>query len=280
MLFADDNLLFFENSHESTEQIKEVLRCYCQSAGQLINEEKCSLFFNANTAENMMEEVRECLGVPVCTFEAKYLGLPTPEGCLEKEKFQPITDRLAKRCSAWDEKLMSAGAKEVLIKSVAQALPTYIISVFHLSASVCNGLPRGIQNYWWGATEGQRKTHWIAWKKFTRGKLKGGLGFRDLKLFNQALLARQAWRLVDNSDSLCAQVLKGKYYPHGDLLDTAFPANQSQTWRAISHGLELLKKGIIWRVGDGQKIRIWRSPWLPCSWALHTLGKAAPNRLN
>jgi hypothetical protein len=28
-------------------------------------------------------------------------------------------------------------------------------------------------------------------------------------------------------------------------------------------GLELLKKGIVWRVGDGTKIRIWRDPCLP-----------------
>jgi len=29
------------------------------------------------------------------------------------------------------------------------------------------------------------------------------------------------------------------------------------------HGLSLLKKGVIWRVGDGRQIRIWRDPWIP-----------------
>lgn len=103
---------------------------------------------------------------------------------------------------------MSAGAMEILIKSIAQAIPTYIMSVFHRTASVCERLTSCIRRYWWGATEGKRKTHWLAWKKFTRAKGRGGLGFRDLRLFNQALLARLAWRLIDHPESLCAKVLK------------------------------------------------------------------------
>jgi hypothetical protein len=61
----------------------------------------------------------------------------------------------------------------------------------------------------------------------------GGLGFRDLRLFNQALLAHQAWRLVAFPDSLCARVLKAKYYSQGNLLDIVVAYDTSQTWRAI-----------------------------------------------
>jgi hypothetical protein len=59
-------------------------------------------------------------------------------------------------------------------------------------------------------------------------------------------------------DSLCARVLKAKYYPNGNLEDTVFSGNASSTWQAISYGLALLKKGLMWRVGNGQSIRIWR----------------------
>jgi hypothetical protein len=46
-------------------------------------------------------------------------------------------------------------------------------------------------------------------------------------------------------NSLCAQLLKAKYYLKGDLVDTVFKADASPTWRSIDNGLELLKKGII-----------------------------------
>lgn len=60
-----------------------------------------------------------------------------------------------------------------------------------------------------------------------------------------------------------AKVLKAKSYHNGRLEDTVFASNASSTWQAIHHGLELLKRGLVWRVGDGQQIRIWRDPWLP-----------------
>ncbi|KAK1678993.1 hypothetical protein QYE76_039841 [Lolium multiflorum] len=66
--------------------------------------------------------------------------------------------------------------------------------------------------------------------------------------------------------SLCTviyKLLKAKYYPNGSLLDTVFTGNGSSTWHAIEYGLELIKQGAIWRVGNGAQIRAWRDPWIP-----------------
>ena len=89
------------------------------------------------------------------------------------------------------------------------------------------------------------------------------MGFHDLRLFNQALLAKQAWRLVVNPESLCAKVMKAKYYPQGHILDTVFPQSASLPSQGILHGLDLLKLGVIWRVCDGSNINICRDNWLP-----------------
>ena len=59
--------------------------------------------------------------------------------------------------------------------------------------------------------------------------------------------------------------LKARYYPNGNFEDTVFSGNASPTWHAIHYGLELLKKGLIWRVENGEHIRIWRDPWIPSS---------------
>lgn len=117
--------------------------------------------------------------------------------------------------------------------------------------------------YWWGVEKGKKKMAWLKWDKMILPKSKGGMGFRDMRAFNQGLLAKQAWRLIDVPNSLCARLLKAKYYPNSDILDTVFPANSSVVWKGIVHGLELVKKGVIWRVGDGASIRAWRDPWIP-----------------
>lgn len=133
--------------------------------------------------------------------------------------------------------------------------------------------------FWWGHEKGEKKVHWIAWEKLTSPKLLGGLGFRDIRCFNQALLARQAWRLIESPDSLCARVLKAKYYPNGTITDIAFPSVSSPTWKGIVHGLELLKKGLIWRIGDGRKTKIWRNHWVAHGENLKILEKKTWNRL-
>jgi hypothetical protein len=119
------------------------------------------------------------------------------------------------------------------------------MGIFKLPKMLCDEMTQLIHYLWWGEEVGQRKIHLLAWDKLLMSKGLGGMGFRDLRLFNQALLARQAWRLIQFPDSLCAQLLRAKYYPRVELIDTTFPVDASPTWRAIEHGLELVKKGII-----------------------------------
>jgi hypothetical protein len=208
-------------------------------------------------------EVKNQLQVTQETFEAKYLGLPTPEGRISKGKFQSLQAKLAKCLVEWDHNHKSQAAKDILIKAIAQALPVHVMGVFKLPLGLCDELTKMIRRYWWGAEGAKRKTHWIGWDSMMRPKTHGGIGFRDMRLFNQALLARQAWRLIQFPNTLCAQLLKAKYYPNGFLIDTVFSGNGSTTWHAIEYGLELLKQGVIWRVGNGAQIRAWRDPWIP-----------------
>ena len=71
-----------------------------------------------------------------------------------------------------------------------------------------------------------------------------------------------------------------KAYPQGQLLDTVFSISGSAVWKGILHGLELLKKGVIWRVGDGEHIRTWRDPWIPRPSSFRPITPKGSCRLN
>lgn len=177
---------------------------------------------------------------------------------------------------------VTATLRKVVEKFLSRQWPRpclHVMGVFKLPFSVCDDLSKVIRNFWWGSEKGKRKTHWISWDKMVMPKRQGGIGFRDMRIFNQALLARQAWRLIQQPHSLCARVLKARYYPQGHILDTVFTGQPSLTWYAIAYGLELLKKGLIWRIGNGDSVRIWRDNWIPRNTALKPFGARARMRV-
>jgi hypothetical protein len=96
-----------------------------------------------------------------------------------------------------------------------------------------------------------------------RRKDKGGLGYRDLECFNMALLAKQGWRILQNPDSLVGRIYKEKYFRHETFLDSGIGSNPSYAWRSIWSAKHLLQMGLVWRVRDGKKIKIWRDKWIP-----------------
>jgi hypothetical protein len=122
---------------------------------------------------------------------------------------------------------------------------------------------KGIANQWWEVEDGKKKMHWRSWQWLSTPKALGGLGFRDMELFNQAMFARQGWRLMTDPTSLCARVLKGRYYPECDFWEAPQPRSASYTWRSLLFGRELLKTRVRWGIGDGVSTRIQADNWIP-----------------
>lgn len=95
-----------------------------------------------------------------------------------------------------------------------------------------------------------------------RPKAHGGFGFRDFSIFNQALLAKHAWRVLTDPESLAARIFKHRYFPSSDFLQAKTCYNPSYVWRSLLWGRDLLAKGIRWRIGKGTKVNVFKDPWL------------------
>lgn len=158
---------------------------------------------------------------------------------------------------SWKEKFLSQVGNEILIKAVVQALPTYFISVFWLPQALCKSLNSLMSRFWWGHKSNQGRVHWMSWERLGAPKNRGGMGFRDLEVFNLALLAKQGWQLLTNPNSLVAHIMKEKYYRGNGFLEAHLGRRPSFVWRSILKTKLLLQNGMGWRVGNDENIRIW-----------------------
>ena len=80
----------------------------------------------------------------------------------------------------WEAKLLSQAGREILIKSVAQALPSYTIACFKLPSTLCHEIEMMICRFFWGQQGDNRKVHWVRWQDLCKPKSQGGMGLKSL----------------------------------------------------------------------------------------------------
>jgi len=263
LFFADDSVVFCKANKVEWRRIMNIIEIYERGSGQRINVKKTAVFFSRNTCVYRRKEIIELSGLVEANRYDTYLGLPFLVGKNRNVAFNNIKEKVLRKLNNWKSRLLSLAGKEVLLKAVVQAIPTYSMSVFLLPASLCRELNQLMQVFWWGHLCKASKIHWMSWSRMGRAKSAGGLGFRDLTLFNKALLAKQCWRLIQFPNSLSSRILKAKYFPNSSFLEAELGKRPSFMWRSFMAAKDLISSGILWRVGDGRSINIWGENWVP-----------------
>lgn len=112
------------------------------------NMQKTSIFFSRNTSYDRRQEILAISGLAEASRYDTYLGLPTLVGKSRTQSFNGIKDRVWQRLNNWKVKFLSQASKEILLKAVVQAIPTYSMSVFLLPDTLCNELNSMMQKFW------------------------------------------------------------------------------------------------------------------------------------
>ena len=93
-------------------------------------------------------------------------------------------------------------------------------------------------------------------KFFVFLEISRGYGLSGYTKFNNALLAKQVWRLIHQKVTLLYRVFSAKYFPNDSILDAPIHLKCSYAWKSILQACEVINKGAIWRVGNGQMIDV------------------------
>lgn len=132
LLFADDSILFAKATVSECSEVARIISCYERASGQRVNLEKTEIFFSKGVPTDVRQQITNTLNVREVERHAKYLGLPTIIGRLKKAIFSCLKERMWKKIQGWKERLLLRAGKEVMLKAVVQAIPTYMMSIFKI----------------------------------------------------------------------------------------------------------------------------------------------------
>ncbi|XP_062104307.1 uncharacterized mitochondrial protein AtMg00310-like [Humulus lupulus] len=204
------------------------------------------------------------MGIAEAEDRSFFLGLPNTMGCNKQVILGYIKERIQKRVLRWEGWLLSKAGKEILLKTVVQALPNYAMSVFLLPLDMCKDMERMMSKYWWKLSSTQSSgISWMGWHRMCKHKSRSGMGFRNLRDFNIALLGKQGWRLLDGEESLVSRIFKAHYYPKGFFLDAELGSNPSFIWQSVWEDQISVKAEARRSIGTMAEVNIMQDHWLP-----------------
>lgn len=262
LLFADDTMIFTRSDPQSCDALLDILTSYELASGQKINPQKSSITFSRKTPTETRDRVKLQLSIEKEGGVGKYLGLPEHFGRKKKDLFSSIIDRMHQRSINWSTQFLSTAGKAIMLQTVLSAIPTYPMTCFLLPVSLCKRIQSELTRFWWDSTPGEKKICWVSWDTLTQSKSKGGLGFRDIQAFNQALLAKIAWRLITEPNCLFSRVVLGKYCHKRPFLKISPSSAISDGWRGVLHGRDLLLQHLGKAIGNGETTSLWSDSWI------------------
>ncbi|KAL8119749.1 hypothetical protein AgCh_017015 [Apium graveolens] len=263
LLFADDCYFFFRASKIEAGMMRDILQQYQVVSGQMINENKSNVIFSPNTRLEDRTEVCRVLQVQETEAPGKYLGMPMRMGRNKREVFGFLTDKVQQKLQGWMNKDLSKQGKLTLLSSAAQVLPNFWMNLFLIPVGICEDIERKMNGFMWGSGASGKGIKWMAWSKVCMPKNCGGLGLKELRKFNLAMLAKQCWRLLNQTNGLVTEIIKARYYPNVSFLEAQVGQNPSYIWRSLMEAMEVVQAGTRRKIGTGEETKVWHIPWLP-----------------
>ncbi|KAL4277800.1 hypothetical protein GQ457_03G017200 [Hibiscus cannabinus] len=140
LLFADDSLIFIQNSASEAQRLKHILHIYGQASRQKVNYDKSAIFFCPKICQQDRDTISGLLAVNEVNDLRDYFGVPLSIGQNKTDALGFVRDSVNSRISSWNKQLLSFGGREVFIKSVIQSLPQYVMSCYLLPQNIIDDM--------------------------------------------------------------------------------------------------------------------------------------------
>ncbi|GKB61174.1 RNA-directed DNA polymerase, eukaryota, reverse transcriptase zinc-binding domain protein [Tanacetum coccineum] len=157
-------------------------------------------------------------------FPVRYLGVPLITKKISSIDCKPLIDKVKNRVLDWRNKALSYSGRLQLISSVL------------------------------------RKAK-ISWKSICKPKEQGGLGIKNLQLWNETLLIKQLWNVIAKKNTIWVKWVNSEILRGKSIWEVNANANSSAGWKEMLRLRDKIRKHVLWKIGDGKDINTWYDNW-------------------
>lgn len=191
LMYVDDLVIYRKATLEEVAEINRCLQTYCNWTGPAVNWNKYAIHFSGNTTAQMRNANCRLMGMRECHHKESYLGHPFCNFFSKSTVYTGLLEKMKNKISGWKKRTLFMAGRLVLIKSVVQAIPLYVMQSFLLPRSLLQKMDRKIKNFFWGfADDTQHHLHLKSWNSICQPKTMGGLGLRLMTDLNYSLLTK------------------------------------------------------------------------------------------
>ncbi|XP_060198172.1 uncharacterized protein LOC132627088 [Lycium barbarum] len=274
LAYADDIVIFSSGNSKSIKLIMNLIKKYETVSGQMVNKDKSFFLTDPKTCAYRINRIRVKTGFLDKNFPFTYLGCPIYIGKKRLSYFDNMLAKIIKRLNAWQGNMLSCGGRQVLITSVIQSLPIYMLSAINPPKGTLELIEKHIVNFFWGAINGKNKYHWTSWEKLCFPKNEAGIGIRSMDDISKTLTVKRWWHFRV-SKSIWADFLVAKYCPRMYPIGKKWCSHNSQAWKHLLWARNKCENLITWKINNGN-CNFWWDNWTE----LGPLAKLCPNHMN
>lgn len=241
--------------------IKHVIDDFCSSSGLNLNLTKYKVFFSKSGGAELKRAITDILGFTQTPNLGKYLGIYMRHGRVSRADAGRLIDKVTSRYAGWKKKFLSTAGRATLIQAVTSSVPLYDMQSSWLPEHVCNRLDKLNRDFLWSNDVSQRKTHLVGWKKVVLPKAAGGLGLREARTNNEAMLPKIIWKTARKEKSIWMELVQQKYLKGRNILHYSSKPGDSLMWKGVVKCADKLNSCFRWQVGDSSSITFLLDRW-------------------
>ncbi|GJV90198.1 putative RNA-directed DNA polymerase [Tanacetum coccineum] len=236
--FADDLFIFARGEAQSAQVIMDALEEFKLASGLVPSVPKSTAYF-CNVLHHVKNAILSIMPFAEGELPVKYLGVPLISSRLLNRDCKILVEQATNRIGDWKNKSLSFAGRLQLCKSVISSMHVYWASVLMIP-------------------QGKAK---VSWEVTCLPKCEGGLGLRNLHIFNYALMTTHIWNIVSSKDSLWVRWIHTYKLQGRSFWDVPVKSDMSWGWRKLLQLREIVKPFFWVKLGNSLSTSMWYDRW-------------------